>query len=567
KGIEPLHIEIRFMGGKKVRMRNLSQSGTLVNGKRAGSIPIIDGDLIDIGDSSFTFRVLKLPEVEKKSGGSGIVLAVVGVLVVAALAGGAYWYKVNVMDKTVEEATPAVAVATPAPPTSAVPIARAVEQIRRLEFANAAQTAALVAAEATDPALKQRAQSMKEHLDMLLNAQTMANNRMFLEARTTVLRIPEGEVRDLAGDEIRRLDMLSTQFINTTIAQVRDAETREQWTEALAALDTLRGTTDQLQIDPAKVRERIELKRRASEEVALANKTPLLDHYELTLQRVRNLQNDIKTRSEQDPTLAQEMEQYSRSLQNVAAHAELIGEYLKYRGGPMDKIREMDAAIHPGYSAIRDVRRIVSNAERIQRLQASYEQMLKELQESEDISNLTRQQEQLIANRQEIIAMETSAKFELAADARRDLTSIQDLRSKMIMTKWREAPVQTNTTDKEMLLMYHVETRQHAFEVLSLFDPNIRRRIQSPTDIPLHIPEPDLQSVYVGALEAYGTGFSRASAVIYEAIVDPNPTFRRIRDDAPKLVNMLRDTTLPEDDNSRRQLDRLLEEQLKGRSR
>jgi hypothetical protein len=30
---------------------------------------------------------------------------------------------------------------------------------------------------------------------------------------------------------------------------------------------------------------------------------------------------------------------------------------------------------------------------------------------------------------------------------------------------------------------------------------------------------------------------------------------------------MLRDTTLPEDDNSRRQLDRLLEEQLKGRSR
>jgi hypothetical protein len=102
---------------------------------------------------------------------------------------------------------------------------------------------------------------------------------------------------------------------------------------------------------------------------------------------------------------------------------------------------------------------------------------------------------------------------------------------------------------------------------LSLFDPEIRRRIQSVTDIPLHVPEPQLQSVYASALEAYGTGFSRASAVIYEAIVDPNPTFRRIRDDAPKLVNMLRDTTLPEDDNSRRQLDRLLEEQLKGRSR
>src|SRR5690606_14517039 len=127
---------------------------------------------------------------------------------------------------------------TPAPSQgTTISIQRAIEEMRRLEFVNAAQTAATIAADSSDAAVKRRALTIKEHLDMLLMAQAQVNNRLFLDARAKLNSIPPGEVRDLAGEEIRRIDMLITQFVNNTIAQVRDAESREQWAQALGHLD------------------------------------------------------------------------------------------------------------------------------------------------------------------------------------------------------------------------------------------------------------------------------------------------------------------------------------------
>jgi len=569
-GIEAKHVEIKFMGGRKIRMRNLSTSGTLVNGKRSGNISINDGDTIEIGDCSFTFRVLKLPEGEE-SPRKRTPLVLVGA-VVAVLALGAFGYYVATQVGEEAEATQATAggataQATPAPSVSGLSVQRAIEEVRRLEFSNAVQTAATVANEATDQATRSRAQSIKNDLDLLLTARAQVDNRLYLDARATLLSIPSGEVRDLAGDEIRRIDMICTQFVNTTIAQIRDAESREQWSQALTHLDALRGNPEGLSIDPSRVRQRIELKRRASEELRLAQGSPLIDTHELTMTRVANLLSDIETRVEQNPALADDLDHYIRELKNVSAHSELVKEYLAYKGGDMGKIREIDARIHPGYPSIRDVRRIVTNAERIQRMQASYESMMAELEGMPHGSESVARQQQLIQNRQDILSLETSPKFQLATDARADLRRLQDFRTQMIVAKWREAPPQGQTEDRQQLLTSHVEARRHAYEVLSLFEGETRRRIQSASDIILHIAEPDLQAVYQAALESYNSSFTRATAVLYEAIVDPNPALASIRDQSVPLSAQLRDATLPEDENSRRQLDRLREQQLRSRSR
>ncbi len=568
KGIEGTHVEIKFMGGKKIRLRNLATSGTMVNGKRSGNIPINDGDTIDMGDSSFTFRTLKLPEGDKSSSPINAMTALIGVFVLLLLAGGVYVYMVNTAEDEASSTTVAQQ-ATPqaTPAVAGISIQRAVDEIRRLEFVSASQTAASVATDSTDAEVKRRAQTLKEHLDLLLTSQAQANNRLYLDARVTLARIPAGEVRDLAGEEIRRIDMEITQFINTTIAQIRDAESREQWADALRHLDALRGNAEGLSIDPRRVRQRIELKRRASEEIQLAARSPLIDHYELTAQRVQNLLNDIQKRAEEEPALLEELESYHRELNNLAAHGSLIEEYLQYKGGSLDKIREIDATVHPGYPNIREIRRIVSNAERIQRLQETYTTTLAELEGAPEGENAVPLQQQLIANREEVLRLEPSPKFQLATDARADLRRLQDFRKQMIVAKWRSAPVEAFTQDKEELLASHVSARRHAFQVLGLFDAEIRRKIQSSTDVPLQIAEPELQSVYSSALESYNNSFSRATAVLYEAIVDPNPTFDRIRQDSNRLSTMLRDATLPEDDNSRRQLDRLREQQLRARAR
>jgi pSer/pThr/pTyr-binding forkhead associated (FHA) protein len=570
-GIEGTHIEIKFMGGKKIRLRNLASSGTLVNGKRSGNIPLNDGDTIDLGDASFTFRVLRLPDGDKASSGLNPALLVIGILLLLVVGGGGYWYKVNFMDakeagsQTTQNQQSATS--TPAPQTASISIQRALDEIRRLEFVPASQTAATIANESTDPATKRRAQTIKEHLDMLLMAQAQVKNRMYLDARAKLAGIPEGDVRDLAGEDIRRLDMECTQFINNTIAQIRDAEARERWSDALGHLDALRGNAEGLTINPSKVRERIELKRRASEEIQLAARSPLIDQYELTAQRVKNLLADIERKAEAEPSLNEDLAQYVQGLRNLAAHAELIGEYLQYKGGALDRIREIDARIHPGYPQIRDVRSIVSKAERIQRLQDAYGRMLEQLEANPAGPDSVSLQQQLIQNRQDVLVLEESPKFQLATEVRTDLRRLQDFRKEMIVAKWKDAPRSVVTEDKEQLLSSHVAMRQHAFEVLSLFEPEVRRRIQSRPDIVLHIAEPELQAVYGEALEEYGSSFMRATAVLYESIVDPNPTFDRIRQDSQRLSTTLRESTLPEDENSRRQLDRLREEQLRARSR
>jgi pSer/pThr/pTyr-binding forkhead associated (FHA) protein len=570
-GIEATHIEVKFLGGKKIRLRNLAAAGTLVNGKRSGNVQLNDGDTIDLGDASFTFRVLRLPDGDKKSSSMSPAVLVIGVLLLLIVGGGGYYYKVNFMDAEADETTTAQQQqqpsTTPAPQSSTVSIQRALDEIRRLEYVPASQTAATIANETTDPVTKRRAQTIKEHLDLLLMAKAQVDNRMFLDARAKLASIPEGEVRDLAGEEIRQIELLSTQFINNTIAQIRDAEARERWSDALGHLDALRGNPEGLSIDPVKVRERIELKRRASEELQLAARSPLVDQFELTTQRVSNLLADIERKAEAEPSLNEDLAHYIQELRNLAAHSELIGEYLQYKGGALDRIREIDSRIHPGYPQIRDVRNLVSKAERVQRLQENYERMLAQLEASPGGPDAVSLQQQLIQNRQEILVLEESPKFQLATEARADLRRLQDFRKQMIVAKWRDSPREEVTQDKEQLLASHVAMRRHAYEVLSFFEPDMRRKILSRSDIVLQISEPELQSVYGEALDAYSNSFMRATAVLYESIVDPNPTFDRIRQDSQKLSTMLREATLPEDENSRRQLDRLREEQLRARSR
>jgi pSer/pThr/pTyr-binding forkhead associated (FHA) protein len=59
----PVHAEIRFLKGQRIQIKNLAENfGTLVNGRRVGKAFIKDGDQIDAGDSSFTFRFLEWPE-------------------------------------------------------------------------------------------------------------------------------------------------------------------------------------------------------------------------------------------------------------------------------------------------------------------------------------------------------------------------------------------------------------------------------------------------------------------------------------------------------------------------
>lgn len=579
-GIQGAHVEIVFAGGKNIKMRNMAKTGTLLNGKRVGTVPIKDGDVIDLGDSSFTFRVLKLPAADKKGGGLLVVVAALLVLIVLGVAGaGIYYYKVRYIDTqpgttsgttttgTTTTSTASTTSGTVSRPPSGT-ILTVIDEIKRLDYTTAAQTASRLAAESEDAEVAARARKLVEGLDLLRKAQAEIDNRLFLDARATVRSIPDGELKTLASDEIRRIELRVKAFVEETVSQIRNAENREEWKNALNYLEALRGNAGDLPIDPAKVRQRIDLKSKASDEIRSAKAQPLSESYNVTGPRVRKLVEDIESKAGADADLANEMSTYLASLKDIAGHCALIEALFKYKGGDLAPLVALSAAISPSYPAIKDVQRLTAESEKIQRLAADNDRLIGAMASEQDERKRLALSEQMIRNREEVLKqLSDSPKYELVVEARNDLRRLRDFRKELILSTWAQAPERGNPRDKAELLNAEIAIRRHAFEVLNLFEESTRRKIQNPSDVNIVIGDTELQNAYRSASEAYNNSFTRATSILNETQVDTQPALQPIRDGFQNLTQSLRDATLPEDDNARRRLDALRERQMRAPSR
>lgn len=574
--IQGAHVEIVFAGGKNIKLRNMAKTGTLLNGKRVGTVPIKDSDVIDLGDSSFTFRVLKLPEVEKSGGGLKLVIvALLLMIVLGGLGVGGYYYKIRYIDNQPDAGgtTTSGGSTTSGTTTTGGTVTRpaagnilsVIDEIKRLDYTTAAQTASRLAEESTDPEVADRAKRLVEGLDLLRKAQAEIDNRLFLDARSTVRSIPDGELKTLAADEIRRIELRAKSWIDETIGQIRNAENREEWKNALGYLEALRGHAGDLPVDPAKVRLRIDLKSRASEEIKAAARQPMAESFNVTGPRVNKLLGDIEAKTAGDETMATDLANYTRTLRDISGHCALVEAIFKFKGGDLAPIQAIAAGISPSYSAIRDVQRLTTEAEKIQRLAADKDRLIAAMGGEQDERKRLALSEQLIRNREEALSLlSDSSKYEMVLEARNNLRELRDFRKNLIVTTWGEVPDRGNPRDKQELLTAEISIRRHSFEVLSLFEESTRRKIQNPSDINLVIGDTELQNTYRSAWDAYNNAFTRATSILNETQVDTQPALQPIRDNFQNLTQALRDATLPEDDNARRRLDALRERQMRA---
>lgn len=561
-GIEARHAEIRFIGGRNVRLKNLSSGGTSLNGKRVSNTKISHGDIIDFGDTSFTFNVIRFPTSVTVSGKSGsgsrfaILILVVGILGMV----GYYYYFDDLFPQGLDGGNTGPTQDS-RPSVSQLLVVE--DYIRNMDYNNAAIAASALSRESDDRDEIRNAEQLLHDIRKLTAARDHLGSGNFLHTIDQLNQIhSNGRLKVLAHNEIDRVMSSAERLLNNKLRALAEDERLERWDDAIVKLRNLEGSPINFGIDVSRTIRRIELKKRMSNEYQdhLRN---IQQNHRLVRDRTETLLREVTEAINIDQTLSQDLSSQKEKIEFLNRHAVLLERYFAYRGESLDNIRIITTSIRPDYDLYQDISRIDRNLTRLYQIESEKVRLLREL--SEDSEQMTRETwikivDQLIDNRKNLLRVEGSSESTLAQRARRDIEQFEETKRSAIVEIWNRYTfdgVLDHLPLRQRVSNYQ-EMRHNTYEILLLFPREIREKIRSDRDIDQYINDRALGDVYRKALQHYNLSLREVRTAFERANLERQPEQMELLRSAPRIWQEFRRYTLPEDSLSITSIDETL---------
>ncbi|MCC6547782.1 FHA domain-containing protein [Candidatus Sumerlaeota bacterium] len=556
----PVHAEIRFLKGKKIQLKNMSQeTGTQLNGRRIGKAFIKEGDQIDIGDSSFTFHFVDWPDISnaQESGATTAARFIIIMLVVVVLGVGAYFaYKMGyLLPKSVGQ-TGQVAAGGGGSQTaggagSTADVSTALDLVTQKRYDDANDM--LIRILKNPPADAGDIRAMQEDLAKLRSAKDRLDQKDYIGAyiATKTLDFNTSQIGNRATDVQREVLRRYREAVAAAKSDYEKAEISENWDEALRKIAVLKQTGEKAGEDAfenaATVLPAAEARIKAKQELLTAYNAAVKDlnaSYSQIGDDLTMVLDRTEAKTSQDPQLKADIAKYVTKVESARAHAQLLKVYFNFDGQNIEEARKLRNAVAVDYAGRDDVNRRLTTLEKVSTLYNEYLGLLADYKANPD-QNKIKFYDSVIEKLEGILAAEGDARFELSKTAASEIAQLREAKKKDLLEAFNKQPAGPFATGIRGELERLLAERQRWYEYLQLFSLNVRDNRYKDLVLNDELKDEEIVKRFKDAYDRY----DRARSEVLKVIVRnwQESTDLGLKKDSLTFIDRLQSMTLPED--------------------
>lgn len=537
----PRHAEVRFLKGKRVTVRKVGQNPLKVNGRPVGEVPLRDRDEIEIGESKFSFRLKRFPEhvAGEKPASKMVLYAVVAIVLLAVVGGGAYVYKGMLQPKKDQPATTPIA----GQPQSVMQDVLDLVVARRYDDA-LSMISRLRTSDLPDED-KARLQSWTGEIQLLSEAVAFMDRRDMPNAQLRAGRMDRrSSVAQAATRELRNIEVGYNTWLREARRRMEENEQNQKWAEALAALEQLETYDTNAAEEHQLSRKRITAKREAFD-VYTRGIAQIETNFRTVGPSVEGMIERLDKIIAETPELAEPLAATRERLADLKAHADLMILYSEYTG-ERSQLVPFTAMPRRAYEKRPDVDMRLQRMERAGQLTEEARQLTAGLPRDGlvDANAFARMQE-IITKYEEILRMDSGENFALGRHAGETLRQLKETRRAEIFRRFSE-PVKVDPafTGLRRRIEESLEERRKWYDIISLFSVDARRFAGDADNLRIAIPDPQLYDLFRSAYSNYENSLSRVAELLTNAAYERDQNVLSQRE---QYFNRLQSNTFSDD--------------------
>ncbi|MEO8376461.1 MAG: FHA domain-containing protein [Candidatus Sumerlaeota bacterium] len=557
-----VHAEIRFLKGKKIQLKNMSQeTGTQLNGRRIGKAFIKEGDQIDIGDSSFTFHFVDWPEVSnaKESGAATAARFVIIILVLVVVGVGGYFaYKMGYIGPKAMGSTNNTGTAAVTNPSNSTAPAQGVDTSMALDLVTQKQYD-----QANDvfirllknPPANEAAdlKTMQDDLQKLRDAKQRLDQRDYIGAyiAAKTLDFTTSQVANRATDVQREIQRRYREAVVAAKNDYEKAEASENWDEALRKIAVLKQTAEKTGEEVFEGSEKAlpaaEARIKAKQELLAAYTAGMKDmnaSYSQIAEDLGTTLDRTEAKTKDDPQLKADIAKYVTKVESARAHAQLLKIYYNYDGQNIEEARKLRNAVAMDYVGRDDVNRRLTTLEKISGYYNEYLGLLADFKNNPD-QNKIKFTDSVIQKLEGILSTEGDARFELSKMASTEIAQLREQKKQSLLEAFNKQPDGPFPTGVRGDLEKLLAERKRWYDYLQLFSLSVRDNRYKDVVLNDELKDEEIVRRFKEAYDRYDKARSDVLKVILRNWQES--TDLGLKKDSLTYIDRLQSLTLPED--------------------